>query len=118
VLFPGFLRGHDLHEAYAAADVFVMPSVSEPFGIAALEAMRVGTPVVLSSQSGVAEAAPDALSADFWDAPQLAKLIHQILNDSSLHARLSENGRNAAARLSWDRAGASVRSIMDEVAHA
>ncbi len=117
VLFPGFLRDHDLHEAYASADVYVMPSVSEPFGISALEAMRLGTPVIISKQSGVAEAVPEAIQVDFWDADALAQAIEQVLaarpKEREAHA---VRGHNAAARLSWDRAASEIRAIMDELA--
>ena len=118
VLFPGFLRDHDLHEVYEAADVYVMPSVSEPFGITALEALRVGTPVILSKQSGVAEAVPEAaVQVDFWDVDALARAIETELTASAdVRTAKVARGRKAAARLSWDRAGSEVRSIMDELA--
>lgn len=115
VLFAGFLRGEEQHEAYGAADVFVMPSVSEPFGITALEAMRIGTPVIMSKQSGVAEIAPGALQVDFWDTERMADLISQVLLDPVLHARLVEDGKETADRMTWERASKQVRSILDEL---
>ena len=118
VLFPGFLRDHDLHEAYKTADVYVMPSVSEPFGITALEAMRVGTPVVLSKQSGVAEAIPGATAVDFWDVEAMAEHISGILRSTEVRERLSTEGVRAAAELTWDRAAESVRGVMDELVPA
>ncbi len=113
LFFPGFLRGNDQYEVYALADVFVMPSVSEPFGLAALEAMRVGTPVIVSKQSGVAEAAPSALQVDFWDVEQMARLILSVLESPSFHEKLSKNGLIDAARLSWDRSAEEIRNIID-----
>jgi glycosyltransferase involved in cell wall biosynthesis len=118
VLFPGFLRDHDLHEAYAAADIYVMPSVSEPFGITALEAMRVGTPVILSRQSGVAEAVPGAVAVDFWDVDALAARMSEILRSAELRQKLSAEGVLAAAELTWDRAASQVRAVMDELVPA
>jgi len=115
VLFAGFLRGEDQYEAYRSADVFVMPSISEPFGITALEAMRIGTPVILSKQSGVAEVAGSALQVDFWDTEKMAELIAQVLADPILRQRLIAEGKQVAEHMTWDRAAAQVRSILDEV---
>jgi len=115
VLFAGFLRGEEQHEAYRAADVFVMPSVSEPFGITALEAMRIGTPVIISKQSGVAEVAPGTLQVDFWDTTKMALLITRVLNDHELRTELITNGKTIAETMTWDRAAAQVRSILDEM---
>lgn len=116
VLFPGFLRGHDQHEAYALADLFVMPSVSEPFGLAALEAMRVGTPVIVSKQSGVAEAIPSALKVDFWDVDKMADLMLSVLESPVLRDELSRKGTAEAAALTWDRSAGEIRSLMDQLA--
>ena len=113
VLFPGFLRGHDQHEAYALADLFVMPSVSEPFGLAALEAMRVGTPVIVSKQSGVAEAIPSALKVDFWDVEKMADLMLSVLESPALREELSRKGVAEAAGLTWDRSAEEIRSLID-----
>lgn len=115
VLFAGFLRGEEQHEAYSAADVFVMPSVSEPFGITALEAMRIGTPVIISKQSGVAEVAPGALQVDFWDVERMADLISQVLLDPVLTERLVADGKETAERMTWERSSKQVRSILDEL---
>ncbi len=116
VLFPGFLRGHEQHEAYALADLFVMPSVSEPFGLTVLEAMRMGTPVIVSKQSGVAEAVEHALKVDFWDVEKMANLMLSVLESPALHAKLKKKGVAEAASLTWDRAAESIRGIVDTVA--
>ncbi len=113
ILFPGFLRGHDQHEAYALADLFVMPSISEPFGLAALEAMRVGTPVIVSKQSGVAEAVASALKVDFWDVEKMADLMLSVLDSPALRDELSRKGSAEAARLTWDRSAGEIRSLID-----
>ena len=116
MLFPGFLRGHDQHEAYALADLFVMPSVSEPFGLAALEAMRIGTPVIVSKQSGVSEAVESALKVDFWDVEKMADLMLSVLESPALREDLSRKGAAEAATLTWDRSAEEIRSLMDRLA--
>lgn len=116
ILFPGFLRGSEQHEAYALADLFVMPSVSEPFGLAALEAMRIGTPVIVSKQSGVAEAVTNALQVDFWDVEKMADLMLSVLESPTLRAELSEKGKAEVADLTWDRSAGEVRGLMDQLA--
>ena len=73
--FPGFLRGEELEEMFSVADLYVMPSVSEPFGITALEAISYDTPVIISKQSGVSEVLGHALKVDFWDVDRMADLI-------------------------------------------
>ena len=115
VLFPGFLRGHRQHEAYALADLFVLPSVSEPFGLTALEAMRTGTPVIVSKQCGVAEAVHTVLKVDFWDVEKMASLMLSVLESSTLHNELREKGIAEAATLTWDRAALEIRNIMDSL---
>lgn len=115
ILFPGFLRGHDQYEAYALADLFVMPSVSEPFGITALEAMRLGTPVIVSKQSGVAESVKNVLTVDFWDTEKMADLMLSVLESPELYNQLSTRGSREASTLTWERAGREVRRVIDEV---
>lgn len=115
VFFTGFLRDEEQYQAYAAADLFVMPSVSEPFGITALEAMHVGAPVIISKQSGVAEAVPNAIQVDFWDIEKLAGEMVSLLSDPDRRARLSREGKRDAAALTWKRAAHSIRGVTDEV---
>lgn len=116
VLFTGFLTGADRHEMYRSADLFVMPSVSEPFGIAPLEAMHMGTPVIVSKQSGVAEAVRGALKVDFWDVDEMANKILGVIGYEGLHRTLSENGREDAMRLTWDDAATKVDNVLRELA--
>lgn len=104
VLFTGFLRGKELTHIFSLADVFVMPSVSEPFGIAALESIVHGTPVIVSKQSGVSEVVQNALKVDFWDVDEMTNKILSVLNHSSLKETLSENGKNEVGIFSWDQA--------------
>lgn len=104
VLFTGFLRGDELAHVYKMADIFVMPSVSEPFGIAALESMVHGTPVIISKQSGVSEIVQNALKVDFWDIDEMVNKILSVLSFPSLKQTLQENGRNEVGIFSWDMA--------------
>lgn len=99
VLFAGFLKGHK--DLYAAADLYVMPSISEPFGLTALEAMASGTPVLISKQSGVSETAANVLKVDFWDIDEMANEILSVLEYGSLCACLSENGYREVQKITW-----------------
>lgn len=101
VLFTGFLRGEELSAAYQAADLFVMPSVSEPFGLTALEAVASGTPVIVSKQSGVSEALTNVLKVDFWDTEEMANKILSVLGHPSLGRCLSRHAREDIAGLDW-----------------
>ncbi len=100
--FTGFLRGKDVDRAYKMAKVYVMPSVSEPFGITPLEAMRNGVPVIISKQSGVSEVISHCLKCDFWDVNELAQRILGVLEHSVLHEEMQMNGSEEVLQLSWD----------------
>ncbi len=104
VLFAGFLRGAELGRMLASADVLVMPSVSEPFGIVPLEALVHGVPVLISKQSGVSEVLRHALKADFWDIDEMANQIIAVLRHKSLRGVLSNEGRREAHYQTWDKA--------------
>ncbi|MBI4438643.1 glycosyltransferase family 4 protein [Candidatus Woesearchaeota archaeon] len=101
VLFTGFLTGKDVERAYQLADVYVMPSVSEPFGITALEAMHSKTPVIVSKNSGVSEVATHCLKVDFWDTDQLANKIIGVLRYNPLRQTMTENAETELLRISW-----------------
>jgi glycogen synthase len=101
ILFAGFLRGNEVDRAFAMADVYVMPSVSEPFGIAPLEAMMHEVPVIISRQSGVSEVLSHALKVDFWDTQELANKILGVLRHPSLRQTLGQNGGREARTLRW-----------------
>jgi len=104
VLFTGFLRGERLKEMYKMADLFVLPSVSEPFGITPLESLINGTPVLLSKQSGVSEVLEHALKVDFWDTEEMANKIISALNYEPVCNCLKEYGRKEARNITWDKA--------------
>ncbi len=102
VLFTGFLRRNDIVKAYAMSDLYVMPSVSEPFGLAPLEAASTKTPVLLSKQSGASEVFSNCLKVDFWDIDQMANKIVAVLRYKELQESLSENSYSEVRRMSWD----------------
>jgi len=115
-IFTGFLRGSELSHIFKMADLFVMPSVSEPFGIAALESIINGTPVIVSKQSGVSEVVTNALKVDFWDIDEMANKILSVIRHDSLQSTLSENGGNEVKVFSWDMAAAECLDIYITVA--
>jgi len=113
VLFTGFLHRADVERVFRMADLYVMPSVSEPFGIAPLEAMQQGTPVLISKQSGVSEVLTHALKVDFWDIDEMANKIVAVLRYPPLQKTLREHGAFEARRLTWDGAAAQYISAYE-----
>jgi glycosyltransferase involved in cell wall biosynthesis len=111
VFFTKFLRGANVNRVYQMADLYVMPSVSEPFGIAALEAMKNNVPILISKQSGVAETLKNALKVDFWDVTEMANKITAVLKYSPLRKMLAENGYNEAGTFRWEKSAAKVNEI-------
>lgn len=113
-LFPGFYTREDAERLFSMADVFVMPSVSEPFGIVPLEAMYNGAPTIISKQSGVAEVLNHVLKVDFWDVEELAEKILAILAYEELHELLHKHGSWEVHQLTWDKVAQRMRA---EYAH-
>lgn len=111
MLFAGFLRGKEKDRLYQRADVFVMPSVSEPFGIAALEAALAKTPVIVSKNAGVTEVLPHAFAIDFWDTNKMAATIIQLIRQSGLRQKTGEQLHQEAQQMTWDRAAQALRGI-------
>lgn len=109
VLFTGFLRGRDVDRVFRMADCYVMPSVSEPFGIAPLEAMRNDVPVIVSKQSGVSEILTHCLKVDFWDTDEMANKIVAVLRYPPLGATLTEHGRFELRGINWN--GAAEKCV-------
>ncbi|MEM7626692.1 MAG: glycosyltransferase [Planctomycetota bacterium] len=109
VVFTGFLRGDDVERVFKMADVYVMPSVSEPFGIAPLEAISHDVPVIMSKQSGVSEVVEHALKVDFWDTDEMANKIIAVLRHPPLGATLREHADLEVRRLTWE--GAADKCI-------
>lgn len=110
-VFTGFLRGQRLSEVFALADLFVMPSVSEPFGLTPLESLLHKTPVIISKQSGVSEILDHALKCDYWDTEELADKILSVVRYQSLKSDLSKNGHAQAKQINWDEAASKCVKI-------
>lgn len=102
VIFLGFIRGVAWRRMYEISDVFVMSSVSEPFGLTALEAAQCGTAISLTKQSGVAEILSQALQYDYWDVDKLADQLVNLAGSTSLRADLADNAKHQVDQLSWD----------------
>ncbi len=115
VRFTGFLSGDDIDRAYSMADLYVMPSISEPFGITPLESLRNGTPVLISKQSGVSEVLDHCLKVDFWDIDQMANKILGVLNWQELHTELKENGKHEVMQFSWDDPASKCMEVYHEL---
>ena len=111
--FTGFLRGDDVQKMFALSDVYVMPSVSEPFGISPLEAMKSDVPTIISKQSGVAEVLKYAVKVDFWDVNALADAMYGLLNYPALSQLATERGREEVDNLKWDSAAVKVRAVYE-----
>ena len=115
VLFTGFLRGKDIERVFAIADLYVMPSVSEPFGIAPLEAMSHDVPVLISRNSGVSEVLTHALKCDFWDVDEMANKIIAVLRHSPLSHALRDGGRFELRRITWDGAAEKCEQVYEKM---
>jgi glycosyltransferase involved in cell wall biosynthesis len=114
VLFTGFLRGKDVERIFRMADCYVMPSVSEPFGIAPLEAIRSDVPTIISKQSGVSEVLVHTLKVDFWDVDEMANKIVAVLRHPPLGQTLREHGSFELRRLTWDEAAQSCAEVYQQ----
>jgi glycosyltransferase involved in cell wall biosynthesis len=108
VLFTGFLKDEQLRKIYKMANLYVMPSVSEPFGITPLEALACGTPVLISKQSGISEVLSHCLKADFWDVDEIANKILSVLDNQELEDCLTRNGGAEIDKLNWDNAADKI----------
>lgn len=113
--FTGFLKGRAVYDMLAQSDVYMMPSVSEPFGISPLEAMQCGTPSIISKQSGCAEILHHAIKTDYWDIQSMADYIHAIVKYPAMYKALRQNGLNEIANIKWEYAGQKVRQIYDNL---
>ncbi len=116
VFFPGFLRGEELEKIYQSADLYVMPSVSEPFGLVALEALSNKVPVIVSKQSGAAEVIRHSLKVNFWDTDDLANKIVSVLKNDSLRNSLSKYGHKEIFKCTWDSAADKCIKVYNQLA--
>ena len=99
--YTGFLNREQIKKIYGMSDLYVIPSVSEPFGLTALEAMSQGVPVIVSRQSGVSEVIENAIKLDFWDVDAIAKSILDVIGNDELHTQLKSGGLEEVRRISW-----------------
>jgi glycosyltransferase involved in cell wall biosynthesis len=113
--FTGFLKGKDVDDMYAISDVYVMPSVSEPFGIAPLEAVRHNTPVIISKQSGVAEVLRNAIKIDFWDVDGMADAVFGLLHYESIAKMFKELGSEELKKLKWEHVAAKLVTVYEKL---
>lgn len=113
--FPGFMRGKQVQEILADSDVYIMPSVSEPFGISPLEAMQVGCPSIISHQSGCAEILTHAIKTDYWDIDAMADAIYAIVKYPAMYKSLHTLGQEEVNAIRWYDAGLKVRAIYNKV---
>lgn len=113
--FTGFMKGKQVYEVLKSSDVYVMPSVSEPFGISPLEAMQCGVPSIISKQSGCAEILDYAVKVDYWDIEAMADAIYGIITYPAMYQFLKEEGKKEVDNIKWEYAGQKVRRIYDQV---
>jgi glycosyltransferase involved in cell wall biosynthesis len=113
--FTGFLHGDDIDRVWSMSNVYVMPSVSEPFGLATLEAIQAGVPVIVSKQAGVGEVMPDAIKVDFWDCEALAEAICNVLRYSSLANTLKTNSAERIKNITWNKAAKKLTLLYHEL---
>jgi glycogen(starch) synthase len=109
--FTGFLKGDDVQHMFSMSDVYVMPSISEPFGISPLEAMQSNVPVIISRQSGVSEILQHAIKLDFWDTHAMADAIYGLLNYEGLSGMFKKHVKEEVDNLKWEHAAAKVKDI-------
>ncbi|HAL44887.1 MAG TPA: 4-alpha-glucanotransferase [Phycisphaerales bacterium] len=115
VFFTKFLRGANVEKMYRMADLYVMPSVSEPFGIAPLEAVKNNVPVLISKQSGISEILANALKVDFWDVNQMANKMTAALKYPPMSQTLRENSRNEIKKFRWEDVALKVNEIYKQI---
>ena len=113
--FTGFLRGDDVQKMFALSDVYIMPSVSEPFGISPLEAMRTGVPSIISKQSGAAEVLNYAFKVDFWDVDAIADKIYALLKYPALSDFSARVGYDEVNTLKWNNATAKLKAVYESI---
>jgi glycosyltransferase involved in cell wall biosynthesis len=116
VIFTDFQRGKPWRDAFSIADLFVMPSVSEPFGLAPLEAICYGAPALISKQSGVSEVLYNALKVDFWDINEMANQIIATVQNTPLHDELIRNASAELNNFSWDGAADKLLGLYQQYA--
>ncbi len=115
--FTGFLQGEDVYRMFSVSDVYVMPSVSEPFGISPLEAMQSNVPVIISHQSGVSEVLKYAMKIDFWDVDAMADAIYGLLNYHALSDMFKHFGKEEVDNMKWENSARKVYEVYQKLVH-
>ena len=113
--FTGFLKGIDVERMYALSDLYVMPSVSEPFGIAPFEALLYDVPIIISRQSGVAEVLKNAIKVDFWDVNKMAEMILMLIDNDKVAEEMAAKCKEDMANIGWDNAGLKIKNVYKSV---
>jgi len=113
--FTGFLRGKEVHKMFALSDVYVMPSISEPFGISPLEAMQTNVPSIISKQSGCAEILKYALKVDFWDVDAMSDAIYGLLQYPAISHLAARCGYDEVNSIKWNDVASKIKGIYQEV---
>ncbi len=113
--FPGFMKGKQVYEVLKASDVYIMPSVSEPFGISPLEAMQCSVPTIISKQSGCAEILDKCIKTDYWDIHAMADAIHAICTYPALYEYLRDEGKKEVDGIVWEKVGVKIRNLYEQV---
>ena len=109
------MRGQQVYEAFADSDVYIMPSVSEPFGISPLEAMQCGVPSIISKQSGCAEILDKCIKTDYWDINAMADAMYSICTNESLHQYLKEEGKKEVDQITWEKVGKRIYDVYNQL---
>ncbi len=113
--FPGFMKGKEVYEVLKSSDVYIMPSVSEPFGISPLEAMQVSVPTIISKQSGCAEILNNCIKTDYWDIHAMADAIYSICTYPAMYEYLKVEGKREVDNIKWENVGYQIRSTYDSI---
>ena len=111
------MKGYQVYEAYRDSDVYVMPSVSEPFGISPLEAMQCGVPTIISKQSGCGEILTNCIKTNYWDINAMADAMYSLCTYASIHSYMQIEGKREVDQITWERVGQRIRSHYDRLIH-
>ena len=114
-LVAGFLNRNEVEKVLASTDIFILPSVSEPFGIAPLEAMSHGAVAIVSKNAGVAEIIQNAYKVDFWDIDQMVSIIIELIRDPAKFKQMSRRGKDEVANLQWEQTAEKIADVFREL---